>query len=49
MSRNAADKEALEGSVKYFPTSRALPFSYFPYQGQKNDHGKIKDVSKDTN
>ena len=49
MCRNAADKEALEGSVKYFPTSRALSFSYFPYMGQKNDNGKIKNVSKDTN
>ena len=42
--RNAADKEALEGAVKYFPTSRALSFSYFPYMGQKNDNGKIKNL-----
>ena len=29
--RNAADKEALEGKISYYPPSRAIPFGYFPY------------------
>ena len=29
--REAADKEALEGSISYYPPSRAIPFGYFPY------------------
>ena len=29
--RNAADQEALEGKITYYPASRALPLSYFPY------------------
>ena len=29
--RNAADKEELEGRISYYPPSRAIPFSYFPY------------------
>lgn len=33
--RNAADQEQLEGKMTYFPASRALPFKYFPYLGQK--------------
>jgi len=31
--RYAADKEALEGGITYYPASRALPFEYFPYMG----------------
>ena len=29
--RNAADKEALAGKITYYPASRALPLSYFPF------------------
>ena len=29
--RNAADKEALDGRITYYPASRAIPISYFPY------------------
>ena len=29
--RNVADQEALEGRISYYPASRAIPFSYFPY------------------
>jgi len=34
--RNAADIEALEGRISYYPASRAIPLSYFPYLGQRN-------------
>jgi len=34
--RNAADQEALEGRITYYPASRALPLSYFPYLGHRN-------------
>jgi len=34
--RNAADKEALEGRITYYPASRAIPISYFPYLGERN-------------
>merc|ERR1712203_695326 len=34
--RNAADQEAVEGRLSYFPASRAIPISYFPYLGQRN-------------
>jgi len=33
--RNAADKEALEGRITYYPASRAIPISYFPYLGER--------------
>ena len=29
--RNAADQEALAGKITYYPASRALPLSYFPF------------------
>ena len=29
--RNAADQEAVEGRLAYYPASRAIPISYFPY------------------
>jgi len=34
--RNAADKEALEDRITYYPASRAIPISYFPYLGERN-------------
>jgi len=34
--RNAADIEALEGKVSYYPSTRAIPIRYFPYLGQRN-------------
>jgi len=41
--RYAADKEALEGNIEYFPKSRGLPFKYFPYAGKtKNEDGSVK-------
>merc|ERR1719365_177653 len=33
--RNAADKEALDGRITYYPASRAIPISYFPYLGER--------------
>lgn len=34
---NAADREALDGNVDYFPANRNIPFSYFPYtQAHRN-------------
>merc|ERR1712051_424870 len=32
--RYAADQEALEGGLEYFPSNQGLPISYFPYQGK---------------
>jgi len=32
--RYAADREALEGNLEYFPASRAIPISYFPFEGK---------------
>jgi len=37
VGRNAADKEALEGNMEYFPSDAGIPVSYFPYAG-KTDH-----------
>jgi len=37
--RYAADKEALEGGLEYFPKNRGLPISYFPYQGKGKGAG----------
>jgi len=37
VGRNAADKEALEGNMQYFPTDAGIPVTYFPYSG-KTDH-----------
>jgi len=31
--RNAADKEALEGRLTYFPPNQLIPNKYFPYEG----------------
>jgi len=37
--RNPADKEAVEGDrLAYFPASRSIPISYFPYLGQRNQN-----------
>jgi len=38
--RNAADIEALEGRISYYPPSRAIPLSYFPYLGQRNQEDR---------
>jgi len=38
--RNAADQEAVEGRLSYYPGSRAIPISYFPYLGQRNQVDK---------
>jgi len=38
--RNAADQEAVEGRLAYYPASRAIPISYFPYLGQRNQVDK---------
>jgi len=38
--RNAADQEAVEGRLSYYPASRAIPISYFPYLGQRNQVDK---------
>jgi len=36
--RYAADQEALaDGGLEYFPKSRAIPISYFPYRGKTRD------------
>jgi len=32
--RYAADQEALDGGLTYFPANRGLPISYFPYMGK---------------
>jgi len=32
--RYAADQEALDGGLEYFPANQGLPISYFPYQGK---------------
>lgn len=29
---NAADEEALDGKIKYFPTHQGIPMGYFPHQ-----------------
>jgi len=34
--RYAADREALDGGLEYFPANRGLPISYFPYTGKSN-------------
>merc|ERR1712210_211699 len=34
--RYAADQEALDGGLEYFPKNRGLPISYFPYMGKTN-------------
>jgi len=34
--RESADKEALEGRISYWPASRAIPLTYFPYLGERN-------------
>merc|ERR1712172_185709 len=41
-----ADKEAVEGDrLAYFPASRSIPISYFPYSGQRNQNqGPEEDI-----
>jgi len=42
--RYAADQEALEGRMEYFPKGRNIPIDYFPYNGKKKEmvNGKEK-------
>jgi len=41
--RYAADQEALEDGIEYFPESRGLPFKYFPYAGKtKFENGTVE-------
>lgn len=35
--RYAADQETLDGGLSYYPTSRGLDMTYYPYMGPKND------------
>jgi len=43
--RGAADQEAIEGGLEYFPKTRAIPITgYFPYTGQRNNNGEDKNV-----
>lgn len=35
--RYAADQEAIEGGMTYFPAGRNIPMKYFPYQGKSKD------------
>merc|ERR1712002_628587 len=35
--RYAADQEALEGRMEYFPKGRNIPIDYFPYNGKKKE------------
>merc|ERR550519_828476 len=35
--RYAADREALEGGLEYFPSNRGLPISYFPFKGSGSE------------
>ena len=37
--RFPADQEALEGGLEYFPKSRGLPISYFPFKGKDSEAG----------
>lgn len=39
---NAADREALEGKVAYYPQNQAISYKYFPYtQANKNYHNPV--------
>jgi len=33
--RNPADKELLDGNIKYYPENQGINFKYFPYKGNK--------------
>jgi len=33
--RNPADKELLDGNIKYYPKNQGINFKYFPYKGNK--------------
>jgi len=37
--RYAHDKEALDEGISYYPASRAIPLSYFPYLGERSQGG----------
>jgi len=39
MGRNAADQEALEGGLTYYPANRGFPIAYFPFKGKGPEAG----------
>jgi len=36
--RNPADKELLDGNIKYYPSNQGINFKFFPYRGNKMNY-----------
>jgi sodium/potassium-transporting ATPase subunit beta len=42
VGENPADREAVEGQLKYFPQSQGIPFQYYPYNhAHRNYHNPV--------